>query len=99
MEVLAIVAYKQPVTRVEIERIRGVNTGSVLKTLMEKGFIIIKGRGDGLGKPLLYGITKSFFIAFGLNAITDLPNYKEISELMDSENINKSSKPKPEMNS
>ncbi|UCD38550.1 MAG: SMC-Scp complex subunit ScpB, partial [Fidelibacterota bacterium] len=82
LETLAIVAYRQPTTRTEVDQIRGVNSESVLKTLLEKGLITIKGRDEGVGRPLLYGTTPSFLQAFGLNNLSDLPKLKEIEEIM-----------------
>ncbi|MBM4018916.1 MAG: SMC-Scp complex subunit ScpB [Planctomycetes bacterium] len=73
LETLSIVAYKQPIARAEIEDIRGVASSDILRTLMEKGFVRIAGRGEGLGRPLLYGTTKKFLMAFGLSSIKDLP--------------------------
>lgn len=73
METLAIVAYKQPIMRAEIEKVRGVQCGELLGHLMEKGLIRIAGRHDSLGRPVLYGTTKKFLQVFGLNAIRDLP--------------------------
>ena len=80
LETLAIVAYKQPVTRVEIEFVRGVNVGGVLKTLQEKGLIKVKGRKDIVGKPLIYGTTEKFMEFFGLNTLDDLPMLKDFKE-------------------
>ncbi len=80
LETLAIIAYKQPVTRVEAESVRGVNVGGVLKTLLDKDLIQVKGRKDIIGRPLLYGTTEKFLEIFGLNSIDDLPMLKEYSE-------------------
>ncbi len=82
LETLAVVAYRQPVTRTEVDQIRGVNSGSVLRTLLEKELVAIKGRDEGGGRPLLYGTTPAFLQAFGLNRLRDLPKLKEISEIM-----------------
>jgi segregation and condensation protein B len=82
LETLAIVAYRQPVTRVEIEHIRGVASDSVIHTLLEKGLITIKGRAKTVGKPLQYGTTGEFLIFFGLNNLEDLPRLSEIEELI-----------------
>lgn len=79
METLAIVAYRQPIIRPEIERIRGVDSGWVLRALMEKGLIKIVGRKDLPGRPIIYGTTKAFLELFGLNSLADLPTLKEIS--------------------
>ncbi len=83
LETLSIVAYKQPINRYDIEAIRGVDCTGVLKTLLAKSFIQIKGRDEGPGRPLLYGTTDEFLQGFGINRISDLPKLKEISELMD----------------
>ncbi len=82
LETLAVVAYRQPVTRMEIDQIRGVNSGSVLRALLEKELVAIKGRDEGMGRPLLYGTTPAFLQAFGLNRLSDLPKLKEIGEIM-----------------
>jgi segregation and condensation protein B len=73
LETLAIVAYRQPIMRAEIENVRGVQCGDVLSTLMEKGVVKIAGRHESLGRPVLYGTTKKFLQAFGLNSLKDLP--------------------------
>jgi len=80
LETLAIIAYKQPVTRAEVESVRGVNVGGVLKTLLEKDLIRIKGRKDVPGRPLIYGTTGKFLEIFGLNSLEDLPLLKSFSE-------------------
>jgi segregation and condensation protein B len=80
LETLAIIAYKQPVTRAEIEAIRGVNVGGVLKTLLEKDLLEIKGRKDVPGKPLMYGTTSRFLELFGINSLSDLPALREFTE-------------------
>jgi segregation and condensation protein B len=81
LETVAVVAYKQPITRQEIERIRGVDAGGVLATLLERDLVMIKGRDPGPGKPLLYGTTQEFLNYFGLNRLSDLPRLDEISAL------------------
>jgi segregation and condensation protein B len=81
METLAIIAYKQPVLRQEIERIRGVDVGGVLKTLLEKGLIRIMGRKNLPGRPLVYGTTKKFLEVFDLKDLESLPKLKEIEAL------------------
>ena len=78
LETLAIVAYRQPVIRPEIEEIRGVDSGWVLRTLLEKGLIKIMGRKEIVGRPIVYGTTKDFLELFGLNSLSDLPTLKEI---------------------
>jgi len=82
LETLAIVAYRQPVTRVEIEHIRGVASDGVLHNLLEKGVITIKGRAKTIGKPLQYCTTDEFLKFFGLNRLEDLPRMSEIEELI-----------------
>jgi len=72
-ETLAIVAYRQPIMRADIEAIRGVQCGEVLRQLMEKGLIRIAGRHDSLGRPVLYGTAKKFMQVFGLKSLRDLP--------------------------
>jgi segregation and condensation protein B len=82
LETLAIIAYKQPITKNEIENIRGVNVDGVIKTLLERNLISIEGREKAPGNPLLYGTTKYFLEYFGLKSIEDLPKLKEIDELL-----------------
>ncbi len=81
-ETLAIIAYKQPIGRPEIEAIRGVNCDYVLATLLEKDLVTIVGRAPTPGRPLLYGTTREFLKHFGLNEITDLPRPREIEEIL-----------------
>jgi len=76
-ETLAIVAYRQPITRADVEAIRGVHCGEILRLLMEKGLVRITGRHDSLGRPVLYGTTKKFLQVFGLRSIKDLPRRDE----------------------
>lgn len=78
METLAIIAYKQPILRHEIERFRGVDVGGILRTLLEKGLIKIMGRKELPGRPLIYGTSKRFLEVFDLKSILDLPKLKEI---------------------
>ena len=78
LETLAIVAYRQPVIRPAIEEVRGVDTGSVLHTLLEKGLIKIMGRKDLPGRPIVYGTTRVFLELFSLNSVSDLPRLQEI---------------------
>ncbi len=78
METLAIVAYKQPVTRSEIEEIRGVEAVGVLETLLERRLIRIVGRKETVGRPLLYGTTLEFLRYFGLSSLSDLPSLEEL---------------------
>ncbi|MBI3586975.1 MAG: SMC-Scp complex subunit ScpB, partial [Ignavibacteriales bacterium] len=82
IESLAIIAYKQPIAKPEIEAIRGVNCDYVLKTLLEKELVTIVGRAPTPGRPLLYGTTKEFLKHFGLNEVTDLPRPREIEEIL-----------------
>jgi segregation and condensation protein B len=81
LETVAVIAYKQPITRLGIERIRGVDVGGVLNTLLERNLIMIKGRDVGLGRPLLYGTTQAFLDYFGLEKVSDLPRLDEIASL------------------
>ena len=73
LETLAIVAYKQPLIRVDVEAIRGVGCGEMIRQLCEKGLVKIVGRAEILGRPLLYGTTKKFLEVFGLHSLKDLP--------------------------
>ena len=82
LESLAVIAYKQPVTKPEIEAIRGVNADYVLRTLLERNLVTIVGRAATPGRPLLYGTTKDFLMHFGINDLSDLPKPREINELM-----------------
>jgi len=77
LETLAIVAYKQPVTKPEIETIRGVNVDGVLKTLIEKSLVRIAGRRETVGRPILYGTTQEFLQYFGLSSLEELPKLEE----------------------
>jgi segregation and condensation protein B len=81
MEALAIIAYKQPVTRAEVEAIRGVDISNMIQSLLEKKMVRILGRAETPGRPLLYGTTHEFLIHFGLKDLTDLPKISEIQEL------------------
>ncbi|MFQ6103778.1 MAG: SMC-Scp complex subunit ScpB [Candidatus Glassbacteria bacterium] len=78
LETIAIIAYKQPVARIEIERIRGVNVDGVLKNLLERNLIRIIGRDKGIGRPYLFGTTNEFLSHFGLKKISDLPEYESV---------------------
>jgi segregation and condensation protein B len=80
LETLAIIAYKQPVMRADIEAIRGVASGEVIRTLMYKGLAKIVGRAEVLGRPMLYGTTKKFLEVFGLNSLKDLPKIEELKK-------------------
>ena len=79
LETLAIIAYRQPISRADIEEIRGVNIGGVLKTLHERGLIDVVGRGEGLGRPLLYGTTPVFLEHFALRHLEELPRADELA--------------------
>jgi segregation and condensation protein B len=81
LETLAIIAYRQPVTRAEVEYLRGVDSGSVLKTLLDKHLVRILGKKDVPGKPAIYGTTREFLELFGLPDLAALPTLKEFSEL------------------
>ncbi len=78
LETLAIIAYKQPVIRADIEAIRGVAVGEIVRSLMYKGLVKIVGRAEVLGRPMLYGTTKKFLEVFGLNTLKDLPKIEEL---------------------
>ena len=80
LETLAIVAYKQPVTKTEIESIRGVNTDYTIQRLLEKDLVEIAGRSSGPGKPLLYTTTQKFIDYFGLKSIDDMPKLKDFEQ-------------------
>jgi len=81
LETLSVIAYKQPVTAPEIRAIRGVQGDGVLKTLLERKLIVIAGRKDVIGKPVLYKTTKEFLVQFGLKDLSELPSLKEFEEL------------------
>jgi segregation and condensation protein B len=83
LETLAIVAYRQPLTRAEVEHLRGVDCGGVLKSLLEKRLVRILGKKDIPGRPLIYGTTKEFLEVFGLKDLKSLPTLKEIKALDD----------------
>lgn len=87
LETLAIIAYKQPITKPELEQIRGVNSDYILNMLLEKNLITIMGRSETIGRPLLYGTTDEFLKYFGLNQISDLPKPREIEEIMNDEDF------------
>ncbi len=78
METLSIIAYKQPVTKTELEQIRGVNCDYSIQKLLEKGLVMIKGKSDSLGRPLLYGTSDKFMNYFGINNLKDLPQPKDL---------------------
>lgn len=80
LEALAVVAYKQPVTRADVEVVRGVACGEVLRSLMEKRLVKIVGRAEILGRPMLYGTTRRFLEVFGLRSIEDLPKAEQLAD-------------------
>jgi segregation and condensation protein B len=82
LETLAIIAYRQPVGRAEIEEIRGVGSGGVLKTLIEREMVDVVGRGEGLGRPLLYGTTRHFLEHFGFKSLADLPRSDQLAVIL-----------------
>jgi segregation and condensation protein B len=82
LETLAVIAFKQPVTRVEIDSIRGVDSAGVVRHLLELNLVRIVGRSEGLGRPMLFGTTKEFMTHFGLKSLADLPKPRELEELL-----------------
>lgn len=80
LETLAIIAYKQPVIRADIEAIRGVAAGEIIRSLIYKGLVKIVGRAEVLGRPMLYGTTKKFLQTFGLDSLKDLPKVEELKK-------------------
>jgi segregation and condensation protein B len=82
LETLAVIAYRQPVTALEVADIRGVNTSGVLSTLLERHLIKIVGRKQVVGRPFLYATTKEFLIRFGLNDLSDLPKVEDMAEAL-----------------
>lgn len=83
LETLAIVAYRQPITRAELESIRGVGCGEVLRALLDRRLLKIVGRAEELGRPMLYGTTRQFLDTFGLASIKDLPNADELVDRLE----------------
>lgn len=83
METLAVVAYRQPVTRPEVDFIRGVNSDYAIRKLLEMGLVDVEGRAESLGRPLLYGTTALFLEQFGLSDLDELPTLREVEELLD----------------
>ena len=79
LETLSIIAYKQPVTKTEIEQVRGVSCDYALQKLLDKELIVIKGKSDAVGRPLLYGTSQKFIEYFGLNSLKDLPQPKDFA--------------------
>jgi segregation and condensation protein B len=87
LETLAIIAYRQPVDRAEVEEIRGVGAGGVLRTLLEREMIEVTGRGEGLGRPLLYGTSSRFLEHFGFRALDDLPRPDDLPVILRRETL------------
>jgi segregation and condensation protein B len=96
LETLAIIAYKQPITRAEIENLRGVSCGGVISTLMERSLIRIVGKAKVLGGPFLYGTTHEFLEYLGLNDLTDLPGLEELEALLEKEEYRAETEIEPE---
>ncbi|MBD3274509.1 MAG: SMC-Scp complex subunit ScpB [Candidatus Marinimicrobia bacterium] len=82
LETLSIIAYKQPISRPDVDSIRGVNSDGVIRTLLERDLLVITGREDQPGRPLLYGTSEEFLRYFGLNSLDDLPKLREIDKMM-----------------
>ncbi len=80
LETLSIIAYKQPITKAEMEQIRGVNCDYAVQKLLEKELIEIKGKSDGVGRPLIYGTSDNFMDYFGINDLKDLPTPKDFAQ-------------------
>jgi len=83
METLAVIAYRQPVTRPEVDFVRGVNSDYAIRKLLEMDLASVEGRADSVGRPLLYGTTDRFLEQFGLDALDDLPTLREVEDLLD----------------
>lgn len=82
LEVLALVAYRQPATRAEVEEVRGVDCGGVLKVLLDRGLVRIVGKKDVPGRPLLYGTSRKFLEVFGLAGLGELPSLRDLDEIL-----------------
>lgn len=95
LETLAVIAYRQPVGRAEVEEIRGVGAGGVLRTLLDRNLIEVVGRGEGLGRPLLYGTTRYFLEHFGFQSLGDLPQSEELSVILADRTPDAASLPTP----
>lgn len=80
LETLSIIAYKQPVTKLQVEQIRGVNCDYTIQKLLEKELVDIKGKADSVGRPLLYGTSEKFMEYFGINKLSDLPSPKDFAQ-------------------
>ena len=87
LEVLAIIAYKQPISRIQIETIRGVDCKGVIKNLLSKNLIKIQGRDDSIGKALLYKTTDDYLKHFGISNLSEMPTSDEVTELVESERL------------
>jgi segregation and condensation protein B len=87
LEALAIIAYRQPITRIEVDQIRGVDSSGVIGLLLDKRLIEMKGRKDVIGRPFIYGTTEEFLQTFGIKSLKDLPTLKELEEI-NQENLN-----------
>ena len=87
LEVLAIIAYKQPISRIQIETIRGVDCKGVIKNLLSKNLIKIQGRDDSIGKALLYKTTDDYLKHFGISNLSEMPTSDEVTELVESEHL------------
>ena len=98
LETLAIIAYRQPVTRATIESIRGVSAGDVIKSLLERRLIDIVGRAEELGRPMLYGTSKHFLEVFGLRSTKDLPAVGDIPSMPGAQDTRAATKPTPGAN-
>lgn len=82
LETLAVIAYRQPITRAEVEEVRGVDCGGVLKTLLERGLLRIVGKKDVAGRPLLYGTARKFLETFSLSSLRELPSLRDLEEII-----------------
>lgn len=89
LETIAVLAYRQPATRTDIEFVRGVNCDYAIRRLLEFGLIDVMGRSDSIGRPLLYRTTNRFLDLFGLNSVQDLPNLREIEDILDDPSFHK----------
>jgi segregation and condensation protein B len=98
METLSIIAYKQPISKTEIENIRGVNCDYAVQKLLDKGLIEITGKADTIGRPMLYGTTQKFMEYFGINELNELPTPKEFTSETNTIGQNEENIPEPEPN-
>lgn len=87
LETLAIIAYRQPITRAELEAIRGVACGEVVRTLMDRRMVKITGRAEELGRPMLYGTTRQFLDTFGLASVKDLPKPEDFADQLNQSGV------------